>query len=124
MNAKSPKIGKETTPPNKAPDGSGGGSGQKVALLAEYVNSQVSVITNDGRNIVGTMRGFDQVCNVILEKSVERVFSTTAGVQTVALGMYVVRGDNIAVIGKVDAEKDSKVPWGTVKVSFPSFLTV
>ncbi len=36
----------------------------------------VSVITNDGRNIVGVLRGFDQTNNLILDECHERVYST------------------------------------------------
>jgi hypothetical protein len=38
----------------------------------------VSIITNDGRNIVGILRGFDVTTNLILESCHERVYSTTA----------------------------------------------
>jgi len=37
----------------------------------------VSVITNDGRNIVGILRGYDQTTNLIMEECHERVYSTT-----------------------------------------------
>lgn len=63
--------------------------------LAPYVDSTVSVITNDGRVIVGTLRGYDQQTNIVLEDSHERVFSTDVAVQQVRLGLYVVRGDNM-----------------------------
>ncbi|KAM0948190.1 putative U6 snRNA-associated Sm-like protein Lsm1/8 [Dioscorea sansibarensis] len=36
----------------------------------------ISVITNDGRNIVGVLKGFDQATNMILDESHERVYST------------------------------------------------
>lgn len=88
----------------------------KKSLLLEYVDKRVNVITNDGRNVTGTLRGFDQVCNVILEKSIERIFSQSAGVETVTLGLYIIRGDNIAVLGEIDQEQDAKVPWHTTKV--------
>ena len=45
------------------------------AALEGYVNRLVSVITADGRNFVGTLKGFDQVINLILEDTHERVFS-------------------------------------------------
>lgn len=93
-----------------------GESGRKKSLLLEYIEKKVCLITNDGRNLIGTLLGFDQVCNVILNKSIERVFSADAGVQIVELGLYVVRGDNIAVLGEIDAERDSKVPWDKTKV--------
>jgi U6 snRNA-associated Sm-like protein LSm8 len=53
--------------------------------LQGLVNSQVSVITNDGRTIMGTLKGLDQKLNIILEESVERVFSKEAGVEQVKL---------------------------------------
>lgn len=93
-------------------------SGGRKSLLIEYVDKQVSIITNDGRNLTGFMRGFDQVCNIIIEKCIERVFSTDIGVKMNALGLYVVRGDNIAVIGEIDLEKDKQIAWPSIKVSF------
>jgi hypothetical protein len=35
--------------------------------------------------------------NMILSDSHERVFSTTAGVEQVVLGLYIIRGDNMYV---------------------------
>lgn len=61
----------------------------------------ISVITNDGRNIIGVLKGFDQCVNLILDDSFERVFSLKEPVEAVELGLYIVRGDNISVIGGV-----------------------
>ena len=36
----------------------------------------VSIITNDGRNFVGVLRGYDGTTNIILDECHERVFST------------------------------------------------
>ncbi|XP_071491305.1 U6 snRNA-associated Sm-like protein LSm8 [Diadema setosum] len=78
-----------------------------ASALESYVNHTVSVITNDGRQIVGTLKGFDQTINLILDESHERVYSNTAGVEQVVLGLYIIRGDNIAVIGEVDEDVDT-----------------
>jgi U6 snRNA-associated Sm-like protein LSm8 len=75
--------------------------------LESYVNQTVSIVTNDGRIIVGMLKGFDQTVNVILENSHERVYSSASGVEQVSLGLYIIRGDNIAVIGEIDEEMDS-----------------
>lgn len=88
----------------------------KKALLFDYVNKKVSVITNDGRNVIGNLLGFDQVCNVVLDKSTERIFAPDAAVQVVNLGLYVIRGDNIAVLGEVNLEKDATIAWDKIKV--------
>ena len=53
------------------------------------------MITNDGRNIVGNLRGFDQATNLILDECHERIFSPIEGVQQEVLGLYVIRGDNM-----------------------------
>ncbi|KAK6230319.1 hypothetical protein QUC31_001837, partial [Theobroma cacao] len=66
---------------------------QPFLLCAETI----SVITNDGRNIVGILKGFDQATNIILDESHERVYSTKEGVQQLVLGLYIIRGDNMYV---------------------------
>ena len=67
------------------------------------------MITADGRVIVGKLKGFDQTVNVILNESHERVYSTSSGVEEVPLGLYIIRGDNIAVIGELDEDLDSEI---------------
>ena len=78
-------------------------------MLEGWVSKVVQIVTNDGRNIVGVLKGFDQTTNVILEDCNERVFSSTAGVEQVALGLYIVRGDNIAMVGEISEEADAEL---------------
>ncbi|XP_054811643.1 sm-like protein LSM8 isoform X2 [Prosopis cineraria] len=73
------------------------------------LESLVDLITNDGRNIVGILKGFDQATNIILDESHERVFSTKEGVQQLVLGLYIIRGDNISVVGELDEDLDSRL---------------
>eukprot|EP00035_Acanthoeca_spectabilis_P022240 m.442730 g.442730 ORF g.442730 m.442730 type:complete len:93 (-) comp18846_c0_seq1:1713-1991(-) len=77
--------------------------------MDQFMNKIVNVVTQDGRVIVGLMKGYDQHLNVILDECHERVFSSDLGVESVVLGLYIVRGDNIGVIGEVDAELDSQI---------------
>ncbi|RXM30468.1 U6 snRNA-associated Sm-like protein LSm8 [Acipenser ruthenus] len=67
------------------------------------------------RNRTGTLKGFDQTINLILDESHERVFSSTQGVEQVVLGLYIVRGDNVAVIGEIDEETDSALDLGNIR---------
>ena len=55
-----------------------------TATLESYLNRMVSIITADGRNFVGTLKGFDQTVNLILDDTHERVFSPTNGVEQVS----------------------------------------
>lgn len=75
----------------------------------------VNVITNDGRNIVGLFRGFDQVMNIILESSHERVYTPDAPVERTPRGLMMIRGDNIACIGEVDEDKDLAIDLENVR---------
>jgi U6 snRNA-associated Sm-like protein LSm8 len=66
-----------------------------MRLLPSLIVEQVLAITQDGRVIVGTLQGFDNVGSVILSGCVERIFSTETGVEEVPLGLYIVRGDSM-----------------------------
>ncbi|KAI7870683.1 hypothetical protein BDF14DRAFT_1879272 [Spinellus fusiger] len=79
-----------------------------MSLLQPYVNLKVLVVTVDGRVLVGNLKGTDQTANIILEKCHERVFSME-GTETVPLGLYMIRGDSIATIGEIDAEKEEEL---------------
>ena len=83
--------------------------------LTELVDTLISVITSDGRNIVGVLRGFDQTTNLILDECFERVYSASSGVEEAPLGLYIIRGDNIAVIGEIDDEMDANLDYSQIK---------
>lgn len=75
----------------------------------------VSIITTDGRNFIGTLKGFDQTINVILDESHERVYSTTAGIEQIVLGLHIIRGDNVAIIGQIDDAIDSRLDFNSIR---------
>ncbi|CAG9861594.1 unnamed protein product [Phyllotreta striolata] len=83
--------------------------------LDSFVNHTVSIITSDGRNFIGTLKGFDQTINIILDESHERVYSTTTGVEQVMLGLHIIRGDNVALIGLIDEEIDNRLNLSSIK---------
>eukprot|EP00300_Choanocystis_sp_HF-7_P001938 c11533_g1_i2.p1 GENE.c11533_g1_i2~~c11533_g1_i2.p1 ORF type:complete len:109 (+),score=28.55 c11533_g1_i2:41-328(+) len=80
-----------------------------MSALEDMVGHSVLVITNDGRVIVGELKGFDQTINVVLFDCHERVYSSDAGVEQASLGLQIIRGDNIAMIGEVDIEEDESI---------------
>lgn len=54
-----------------------------AAMMEGFIDKVVQIVTNDGRNIVGVLKGFDQTTNVILDDCNERVYSSDAGVEQV-----------------------------------------
>ena len=81
------------------------------------ISDQVCVLTCDGRMIQGKLIGYDQLQNLILSDSQERVYqlppppssSQTAEdddeeevLEIVPLGLYIIRGDNVALVSDVE----------------------
>lgn len=78
------------------------------------------VVTCDGRIIIGNFVGHDQVQNIILSESHERVYSlisddANADVECVPTGLHVIRGDTVCLIGEFDESKLND----QVQVPFP-----
>ncbi|KAK0533189.1 snRNP Sm protein [Tilletia horrida] len=83
--------------------------------LSTFVTQKVLMVTQDGRVIVGKLEGFDSQGSIILSECIERIFSADEGVIEEPIGLYIVRGDSIALVGELDAEKDASVDWSTVQ---------
>ncbi|KAI9556462.1 U6 snRNA-associated Sm-like protein LSm8 [Daphnia magna] len=86
-----------------------------ASTLDSYVNRAVCVITGDGRNFIGILKGFDQTINLIIDDSHERVFSSSQGVEQVQLGLHIIRGDNVVLIGEIDNELDSRLNLSEIR---------
>ncbi|KAI1532301.1 LSM1 Small nuclear ribonucleoprotein snRNP [Pyrenophora tritici-repentis] len=82
--------------------------------LNAYLNKKVSVLTIDGRTMVGKLHSCDGSMNLVLQEAVERIIrplEEEVPSEEVPLGLYIIRGDSVAVVGKVDEEIDSKINW-------------
>ena len=70
---------------------------------------EVCVITCDGKFIQGILVGYDQLQNLIIKDAQERVYQlpkdetdeSADTLEIVSLGLYVIRGDNVAVVSDV-----------------------
>ena len=71
-----------------------------MSALESLLGRDVLVLTNDGKILKAVLEGFDQACNCILSKTQERVYSTDQPVQVLQHGLFLLRGDNLAVIGE------------------------
>ncbi|KAF1838043.1 LSM-domain-containing protein [Decorospora gaudefroyi] len=85
--------------------------------LNAYLNKRVSVMTSDGRTMVGLLHSCDGSMNLVLQDAVERIIRPVdedVPSEEVPLGLYIIRGDSVCVVGRVDEEIDSKIDWGKV----------
>eukprot|EP00164_Ancoracysta_twista_P009070 GFYU01013308.1.p1 GENE.GFYU01013308.1~~GFYU01013308.1.p1 ORF type:complete len:133 (-),score=25.16 GFYU01013308.1:605-1003(-) len=92
-----------------------------TASLAEEVDKRVLIVLRDGRKLLGTLRSYDQYANLVLENTIERVVSGEK-FGDIPLGLYLIRGENVALIGELDLEKAAVDPPGLTRVSIDDIL--
>lgn len=73
--------------------------------MVEELDQRLLVQLRDGRKILGILRSFDQFANLVMEDTVERIIVGTQYAE-VPLGLYVVRGENVVLLGEIDEAKD------------------
>lgn len=83
--------------------------------LASYLDSKIIILLRDGRELLGTFRSFDQYANIVLEGTSERVVVGNLYCD-ISLGLYVVRGENVMLIGQRES-KEEELPTHMTCVS-------
>jgi len=79
-----------------------------TASLVEEVDKKLLVVLRDGRKLIGVLRSFDQFANVVLENAIERIYvKDTYG--DIPLGLFVIRGENVVLLGEIDIEKEAQL---------------
>ncbi|KAM0723069.1 hypothetical protein Q7P37_001269 [Cladosporium fusiforme] len=89
-----------------------------IMSLNHYLNKKVLIITVDGRTLTGTLVSCDQVTNLVLQDTMERIIREQGDDEPSSMqphGLYLVRGDNVVVCGLVDEELDDSIDWTKVR---------
>lgn len=86
-----------------------------AASLADSLDKKLLVILRDGRKLIGILRSFDQFANVVLESAVERIIVGELFCD-IPLGLYIIRGENVVLIGELDPTRDD-LPPDMIRVS-------
>jgi U6 snRNA-associated Sm-like protein LSm8 len=79
---------------------------------------RVCLLTADGRTLLGTLLAVDNLTNLVLQNTIERIIRPADDdemSQEVSHGLYVVRGENVVVVGEVDEELDASIQWDKVR---------
>ena len=83
------------------------------------------MVTCDGRMLVGNLLSCDQVTNLVLAETVERIirpYDDPEKSSEVQQGLYLIRGDNVAIVGLVDEERDGSINWTEVRGEVPGSM--
>jgi U6 snRNA-associated Sm-like protein LSm8 len=87
-----------------------------LTLLASI--ERVLILTVDGRTLLGTLLSTDQLTNLVLTNTVERIIRTPDDDEPssqIEHGLYLIRGDNVVICGEVDEKIDGEIDWSKVK---------
>ncbi|KAK5112124.1 hypothetical protein LTR62_004467 [Meristemomyces frigidus] len=80
-----------------------------AAQLLDLTDKKLMVVLRDGRKLLGVLRSWDQFGNLVLQDTVERLFVQHLYAD-VERGLFLVRGENVSLLGEIDLDKDDHIP--------------
>ncbi|KAJ5450529.1 U6 snRNA-associated Sm-like protein LSm7 [Penicillium daleae] len=84
---------------------------ENILDLGKYMDKEVQVKFNGGREVTGTLKGYDQLMNLVLD-DVKETMRDDAGNQTTrSLGLIVARGTLIVLISPADGSGEIANPF-------------
>lgn len=78
-----------------------------TASLLQEIDKKLLVVLRDGRTLIGFLRSVDQFANLLLQGTVERIY-VGKEYGDIPRGVYLVRGENVALYGELDADLEAK----------------
>ncbi|PQE20464.1 small nuclear ribonucleo protein [Rutstroemia sp. NJR-2017a WRK4] len=96
--------------------GHGGGSSEKpkkenILDLGKYMDKQVTVKFNGGREVKGTLKGYDALMNLVLDDVEEKLTDDEGKEAWRSLGLVVARGTLLVGISPVDGSEEIANPF-------------
>ncbi|KAI1083797.1 hypothetical protein F5B20DRAFT_576728 [Whalleya microplaca] len=95
-----------------------------AAQLLDLTDKKLLICLRDGRKLIGILRSWDQFANLVLQDTVERIYVTTSEPSDPQptgyyadkqLGIFLIRGENVLLLGEIDLDKDDVPPAGFQK---------
>ncbi|EEQ87428.2 small nuclear ribonucleoprotein [Blastomyces dermatitidis ER-3] len=88
-----------------------------AAQLLDLTDKKLVLVLRDGRKLIGVLRSWDQFANLVLQGTVERLYAGNlfADIQR---GIYLIRGENVLLLGEVDLDKEDDIPTGYRQAPF------
>ncbi|KAI8378024.1 uncharacterized protein BYT42DRAFT_572461 [Radiomyces spectabilis] len=83
--------------------------------LIDSVDKKLMVVLRDGRKLIGILRSFDQFANLVLQDTIERIYVGNC-YGDIPRGIFLIRGENVVLLGEIDAEKEECVNLRQVPV--------
>ncbi|KAI9690313.1 MAG: Sm-like protein lsm7 [Bathelium mastoideum] len=96
--------------------GAGGAPSEKpkkenILNLEKYLDKQITVKFNGGREVVGTLKGYDQLMNLVLDDVKELLKDDEGNESSRPLGLIVARGTLLVLISPLDGSEEIANPF-------------
>lgn len=86
-----------------------------TATLLEELDKKLMVLLRDGRTLIGYLRSVDQFANLVLHRTIERIH-VGKEYGDIPRGVFIVRGENVVLLGEIDKDKEGDLPLQQVSV--------
>ncbi|XP_011494491.1 PREDICTED: U6 snRNA-associated Sm-like protein LSm1 [Ceratosolen solmsi marchali] len=86
-----------------------------TASLLEELDKKLMVLLRDGRTLIGYLRSVDQFANLVLHRTIERIH-VGKEYGDIPRGVFIVRGENVVLLGEIDKDKEKNLPLSEVSV--------
>ncbi|XP_060576592.1 U6 snRNA-associated Sm-like protein LSm1 [Ruditapes philippinarum] len=86
-----------------------------TASLIEEIDKKLLVVLRDGRTLIGILRSIDQFANLVLHRTIERIH-VGRKYGDIPRGIFIVRGENVVLLGEVDVENENSLPLDEVPI--------
>lgn len=70
---------------------------QPLAVIDKCIGEKVLVILKSEKELIGTLRGFDEYVNMVLDDVVEKEY-TAVGIKETSLDQILLNGSNVCLI--------------------------
>ncbi|KAK3208913.1 hypothetical protein GRF29_69g126597 [Pseudopithomyces chartarum] len=84
---------------------------ENILDLAKYMDKELTVKFSGGREVIGTLKGYDQLMNLVLDEVREAVVDEEGNTRHRKLGLIVARGTLLVVISPVDGSEEIANPF-------------
>lgn len=87
----------------------------RTATLLYELDKKLMVLLRDGRTLIGYLRSVDQYANLLLQQTVERIH-VGKKFGDIPRGVFLVRGENVVLLGEIDALKEADQMFERVSI--------
>lgn len=88
-----------------------------AAQLLDLTDKKLVLVLRDGRKLIGVLRSWDQFANLVLQDTIERLYAGNLYAD-IPRGLFIVRGENVLLLGEIDLDKEDEIPLSLKKAPF------